>query len=64
MITRTFQDLKLSGLGLGCMRLPLLEGSDTKPDVDQVQKMVDLAIQKESIILIPLGVIMKATAKL
>ena len=46
------------------MRLPLLEGSDTKPDVDQVQKMVDLAIQKESIILIPLGVIMKATAKL
>lgn len=46
MITRTFQDLKLSGLGLGCMRLPLLEGSDTKPDVDQVQKMVDLAIQK------------------
>ena len=46
MITRTFQDLQLSGLGLGCMRLPLVAGSDAQPDADRVQEMVDLAIQK------------------
>ena len=40
-----FQDLKLSALGFGMMRLPLLPGGETK-DVDQkaVDEMVDLAI--------------------
>ncbi|MDO4808098.1 MAG: hypothetical protein Q4A07_12730 [Coriobacteriales bacterium] len=28
MIYRDFQDLKLSGLGLGAMRLPVVDGDD------------------------------------
>lgn len=44
MITRDFQDLKLSGLGLGMMRLPIVDGDDTKPDFDAVCAMVDEAL--------------------
>ena len=32
MIYRSFQDLRLSGLGLGMMRLPTLEGNDAQID--------------------------------
>ena len=40
MIYNDFCDLKLSALGMGCMRLPL---KDKKIDVDQVRQMVKYA---------------------
>ncbi len=45
MIYREFQGLKLSALGLGAMRLPVLEGDDGKLDQPAVQQMVDCAMQ-------------------
>lgn len=46
MIYKNFQDLKLSSLGLGTMRLPLKNGNDDSSiDVEQTQKMVDYAIE-------------------
>lgn len=44
MIYKNFQSMKLSALGLGCMRLPLKSSSDADIDVDQTQKMVDYAM--------------------
>ena len=32
MIYRDFQDLKLSALGMGCMRLPVIGGDDARVD--------------------------------
>ena len=47
MIYSNFQDIKLSSLGVGTMRLPLIEGSekDTDIDVAQTEKMFDYAIK-------------------
>jgi len=44
MIYREFQDMKLSGLGMGAMRLPVV--NDVYADIDEVetQKMVDYAM--------------------
>ena len=44
MLYRDFQDLKLSALGLGCMRLPTLDGDDTKIDQEKLNEMVDEAL--------------------
>lgn len=44
MIYKTFQDMKLSALGMGTMRLPVIDGDDTKIDAEQTQKMVDYAM--------------------
>ena len=44
MYYNDFKDLKLSGLGLGCMRLPCIDGDDTRPDPQAVQEMVDYAM--------------------
>lgn len=44
MYYNDFSGLKLSGLGLGCMRLPVIDGDENRPDPAQVQKMVDYAI--------------------
>lgn len=44
MIYREFQGSKLSLLGFGCMRLPLLEGGTI--DQDTLDAMVDAAIRK------------------
>lgn len=44
MYYNDFKDLKLSGLGLGCMRLPCIDGDDSKPDPAAVQEMVDYAM--------------------
>jgi predicted aldo/keto reductase-like oxidoreductase len=44
MYYNDFKDLKLSGLGLGCMRLPCIDGDDSRPDPQQVQEMVDYAM--------------------
>ena len=44
MIYKDFQDLKLSALGFGAMRLPVLEGDDSRIDKAAVLKMVDTAM--------------------
>ena len=44
MYYNNFKDLKLSALGLGCMRLPCIDGDDSRPDQEQVNAMVDYAI--------------------
>ncbi len=45
MIYKEFQDINLSSLGMGCMRLPT-KGSDSEIDVDKVKEMVKLAFSK------------------
>jgi len=44
MIYRSFQDLKLSALGMGCMRLPVLE--DNTINQSTVNQMVDYALER------------------
>jgi len=44
MIYHNFQDIKLSALGMGTMRLPVIEGCDSNIDVAQTEKMVDYAM--------------------
>ena len=46
MICRRFQDLSLSALGLGAMRLPVLEGDDNRIDVPAAEAMVAYAMEK------------------
>lgn len=45
MIYRDFQDLKLSMLGMGAMRLPTVNGDDAKIDFPAVEKMVAYAME-------------------
>ena len=45
MITKRFQDLQLSGLGLGMMRLPVLDGDDGRVDEAAAAEMIDYAYQ-------------------
>ena len=45
MIYKSFQDLKLSMLGLGTMRLPLKGETPDSIDEEETQKMVDYAIE-------------------
>ncbi len=44
MIHKDFQDLKLSALGMGCMRLPRNSGDDGDVNVAETQRMVDYAM--------------------
>ena len=44
MIYRAFQDMQLSNLGMGAMRLPVLDGDDTRIDEAAVFRMVDAAM--------------------
>ena len=46
MITRQFQELKLSALGFGAMRLPVLDGKDSRIDKKETFRMVDEAMAK------------------
>lgn len=46
MIYKEFQDKKLSALGMGAMRLPVINGDDTKIDEEQALKMVDYAMER------------------
>ena len=45
MIYRNFQNLKLSALGMGAMRLPVIDGDDTRVDQELVNKMVACAME-------------------
>lgn len=45
MIYKNFQDLKLSALGMGAMRLPVLNGDDATIETATVQEMVDYAME-------------------
>ena len=44
MIYRDFQGMKLSGLGFGAMRLPVVGGDDGHIDKEQTFRMVDEAM--------------------
>lgn len=45
MIYREFQNLKLSGLGLGMMRLPVVDGNDGVIDENAAAEIIDYAYQ-------------------
>lgn len=44
MIQNDFNGLKLSALGLGCMRFPILDGDHGKVDIDAVREMLAVAM--------------------
>ena len=46
MIYKNYQDLKLSMLGMGAMRLPVIDGDDSRIDEAAAAKMVDIAIKQ------------------
>lgn len=45
MVYKNFQDLKLSALGMGAMRLPVIDGDDGNIDVAASEKMVAYAME-------------------
>ncbi len=45
MIYKEFQNIKLSALGMGCMRLPVINGNDSDVDQAQTEQMVAYAIE-------------------
>lgn len=46
MIYKDFGDLKLSALGMGAMRLPVLDGDDSRIDEGAVEEMVAYAMEQ------------------
>ena len=46
MLYKEYQDLKLSALGLGAMRLPVVDGDDAKIDEKKAAEMVACAMEK------------------
>ena len=45
MIYRVFQDIKLSALGMGAMRLPVVDGDDSRIDEKKAEEMVAYAME-------------------
>lgn len=46
MIYRDFQDIKLSALGMGAMRLPVIDGDDSRIDEKRTEEMVAYAMEQ------------------
>lgn len=46
MVYKDYQDLKLSVLGLGTMRLPVIDGDDARVDEEKTAEMVAYAMEK------------------
>ena len=46
MLYKEYQDLKLSALGLGAMRLPVVDGDDAKIDEEKTAEMIACAMEK------------------
>ena len=46
MVYRDFQDMKLSALGMGAMRLPVVNGNDAEIDSATVEEMVAFAMEQ------------------
>ena len=46
MIYRNFKDKKLSALGMGCMRLPCVDGDNSKIDMEAAKEMFAYAFEK------------------
>lgn len=46
MLYKDYQDLKLSALGLGAMRLPVVDGDDARIDEEKAAEMVACAMEK------------------
>ena len=46
MLYRKFKELELSALGMGAMRLPVIDGKESDIDVEQTKKMVAYAMEK------------------
>lgn len=46
MLYKDYQDIKLSALGLGVMRLPVLDGDDGKIDEEKAKEMIACAMEK------------------
>ncbi len=46
MLYKDFKGLRLSALGMGCMRLPLVDGDDAKIDEQATRDMVAYAMEK------------------
>ena len=44
MIYRDYQGKKLSLMGMGCMRLPVIDGDDERIDEKHAAEMIDLAM--------------------
>ena len=45
MIYKNFKDLKLSALGMGCMRLPVVDNNDSNIDEQKTAEMVGYAMK-------------------
>lgn len=45
MVYKKFQDLELSALGMGAMRLPVVNGSDSEIDEAATEEMVAYAME-------------------
>ena len=45
MIYKQFQDLKLSALGFGCMRLPTVDGNDSNVDETEAARLIARAME-------------------
>ena len=46
MIYKEFRDLELSALGMGTMRLPLIDGNDAEIDRKTTEKMIAYAMEQ------------------